>query len=67
MREDVHGWITFGEMLDMQGHNEEVIIDQKRKDVRLRCHNDIVKIQYDQKGVKAILVQDIYVYQRPEK
>ena len=64
MRDTIHGWITFGEMSDANGQCEAVIIDRKRKDVRVQLHNDILKIQYDQKGVKAVLLNDIYVWQR---
>lgn len=64
MREDIHGWITFGELSDVHGQHEEVIIDRKRKDVRVRLHNDLLKIQYDQKGLVAVLLNDIYIHRR---
>lgn len=63
MREDEHAWIVWGGSI---GHQNEVIIDRERKDVRARFGNDIVKMQYDNKGLKGILVADIYVYQRTE-
>ena len=61
LRDDKHCWITFGRA----SIQHEVIIDQEKQDVRARFNNDIVKMIYDDKGLKAILVADKYVYQRP--
>ena len=64
MRKDTNLWVTFGEMDDMHGQNAEVIIDRKKKDVRIRLGNEILKVVYDQKGLKAIILNDIYIHRR---
>jgi hypothetical protein len=44
--------------------NGEVIIDEVEKDIRVRIKDNIIKIVFDDSGLKEILVDDIIVYNR---
>jgi hypothetical protein len=41
----------------------EVIIDEVEKDIRIRIKDNIIKIVYNDKGLKEILLDDIPVYE----
>jgi hypothetical protein len=44
--------------------NGEVIIDEIEKDIRVRIKDAIIKIVFDDSGLKEILVDDILIYNR---
>jgi hypothetical protein len=41
----------------------EVIIDEIEKDIRVRIKDNIIKIVFDDSGLKEILVDDVIVYE----
>jgi hypothetical protein len=41
----------------------EVIIDEIEKDIRIRIKDNIIKIVYNDSGLKEILLDDIPVYE----
>jgi hypothetical protein len=44
--------------------NGEVIIDEIEKDIRVRIKDAIIKIVFNDSGLKEILVDDVIVYNR---
>jgi hypothetical protein len=42
--------------------NGEVIIDEIEKDIRVRIKDAIIKIVFDDSGLKEILVDEVIVY-----
>jgi hypothetical protein len=43
--------------------NGEVIIDEIEKDIRVRIKDNIIKIVYDNKGLKEVFIDDVPVYE----
>ena len=58
MREQHHLWVTTN---ITQGDHREIIID-KEKDVRICDGQHVVKIRFEGKKIKDVLVDDIFVY-----
>jgi hypothetical protein len=50
------------EMQKSSFKNGEVIIDEIEKDIRVRIKDVIIKIVFDDSGLKEILVDDVIVY-----
>ena len=62
MREDRHLWVQFD---PSKGDWREVIID-KEKDVRIGDGHAVVKVRFEGKKIKDVLVDDIFVWSRDE-
>jgi len=60
MREDRHLWILFD-----PGKRDfrEVIIDKER-DIRINDGHTIIKVRFEGKRIRDILVDDVFVWQR---
>lgn len=58
MREDRHLWVTIN---PAKGDRREIIIDQQ-KDVRICDGKHVVKVRFDGKRIKDVLVDDVFVY-----
>jgi hypothetical protein len=41
----------------------EVIIDEIEKDIRIRIKDNIIKIVYNDKGLKEVFIDDVPVYE----
>jgi hypothetical protein len=52
------------EMQKSSFKNGEVIIDEIEKDIRVRIKDAIIKIVFNDSGLKEILVDDVLVYNR---
>ena len=59
MKEIKHLWVVLGE--EHLPYNE-VIIDLERQDIRARIGANIVKLKFEGDKLKAILVDDVFVY-----
>ena len=62
MREDRHLWVQFD---PTKRDWREVIID-KEKDVRISDGQNVVKVRFEGKKIKDVLVNDIFVWCRDE-
>jgi len=58
MREDKHLWVTLGHPAE---DPREVIIDQDR-DVRICDGHTVVKVRFEGKKIRDVLVDDIFVW-----
>ena len=58
MRNSQHLWITLDES---KGDHRQVVVDKDR-DIRVCDGSLIVKIRFDKKKIKDVLVNDVFCY-----
>ncbi len=58
MREQHHLWVTTN---ITKGDRREIIID-KEKDVRICDGQHVVKIRFEDKKIKDVLVDNVFIY-----
>ncbi len=58
MREQNHLWVTTN---ITKGDRREIIID-KEKDVRICDGQHVVKIRFEDKKIKDVLVDNVFIY-----